>query len=76
MPIKDALNTKACQPRTSEDWVVGKHKRFRASIIVWGISKDLTMLKIRAKLVDLGQAGFVRRNVLWEGGHVRLVLLA
>ena len=31
-------------------------------------------LEIRAKLVDLGLARFVRGNVLWEGDHVRLVL--
>ena len=51
---------------TSEDWVVSK-KRFRASIIVWGMPKDLTMLEIRATLADLGLASFVRGNVLWEG---------
>ena len=71
---KDAVTTKDRQPRTSEDWVVSKRKRFRANIIVWGMSKDLTTLEIRAKLADLGLASFVRGNVLWEGDHVRLVL--
>ena len=61
------------QPRTSEDWVVSKHKRFRANIIVWGMPKDLTTLEIRAKLADLGLASFVRGNVLWEGDNVSLL---
>ena len=67
-------NAKDRQPRTSEDWVVSKHKRFRANIIVWGMPKDLTTFEIRAKLADLGLASFVRGNVLWEGDQVRLVL--
>ena len=71
MPTKNAVTKKDSQPRTSEDWVVSKHKRFRANIIVWGMPKDL---EIRAKLADLGLASFVRGNVLWEGDHVRLVL--
>ena len=74
MPTKNAVTKKDRQPRTSEDWVVSKHKRFRANIIVWGMPKDLTTLEIRAKLADLGLASFVRGNVLWEGDHVRLVL--
>ena len=41
MPTKDAVTKKDRQPRMSEDWVVSKHKRFRASIIVWGMPKDL-----------------------------------
>ena len=74
MPTKNAVTKKYRQPRTSEDWVVSKQKRFRTNIIVWGMPKDLTMLEIRAKLADLGLASFVRENVLWEGDHVRLVL--
>ena len=74
MPTKNAVTKKDRQPRTSEDWVVNKHKRFRANIIVWGMPKDLTTLEIRAKLADLGLVSFVRGNVLWEGDHVRLVL--
>ena len=63
MPTKNALTKKYRQPRTSEDWVVSKHKRCRANIIVCGMSKDLTTLEIRAKLADLGLASFVRGNV-------------
>ena len=74
MPTKNAVTKKDRQPRTSEDWVVSKRKRFRANVIVWGMPKDLTTLKIRAELADLGLASFVRGNVLWEGDHVRLVL--
>ena len=74
MPTKNAVTKKDRQPRTSEDWVVSKHKHFRANIIVWGMPKDLTTLEIRAKLANLGLASFVRGNVLWEGDHVRLVL--
>ena len=70
MPTKDAVTKKDRQPRTSEDWVVSKRKRFRANIIAWGMPKDLTTLEIRAKLADLGLASFVRGNVLWEGDHV------
>ena len=70
MPTKDAVTKKDRQPRTREDWVVSKRKRL-ASIILWGMPKDLTTLEIRAKLADLG---LVSWNVLWEGHHVRLVL--
>ena len=56
MPTKDAVTKKDRQPRTSEDWVVSKCKRFRANIIVWGMPKDLTTLEIRVKLADLGLA--------------------
>ena len=74
IPTKDAVTKKDRQPRTSKDWVVSKHKHFRASIIVWGMPKDLTTLETRAKLADQGLASFVRGNVRWEGDHVRLVL--
>ena len=72
MPTKEAVTKTDHQPRTSEDWVVSKHKRFRANIIVCGMPIDLTTLEIRAKLADLGLA---RGNVLWEGDHFRLFLL-
>ena len=71
MPTKDAVTKIDRQPRTSEDWVVSILER---NIIVWGMSKDLTTLEIRAKLAYLDLASFVRGNVLWEGDHVRLVL--
>ena len=73
MPTKDAVTKKDCQPRTSEDWLVSKRKRFRANIIVWAMPKYLTTLEIRAKLADLGLASFVRGNVLREGDHVSLL---
>ena len=50
------------------------NKRFRANIIVWGFSRDLSTLEIRAKLSDLGLASFAAGKVAWEGDHVRLVL--
>ena len=76
MPTKDAVTKKDRQLRTSEDWVVSKRKRFRANIIVWGMPTDLTTLKIRAKLADLGLASFVWGNVLWDGDHVFLPKIA
>ena len=47
MPTKVVVTKKDRQPRTSEDWVVSKHKRFRANIIVWGMPKDLTVLSLQ-----------------------------
>ena len=38
MPTKNAVTKKDRQPRTSEDWVVSKHKRFR---VVWGMPKGI-----------------------------------
>ena len=43
------------------DWSVAK--RFRVSIIVWGMPKSLCTLQIRAKLADIGLAGFARSSV-------------
>ena len=42
---------------------------------MWGLSSNLSTIKIRAKFSDLGLASFVAGNVVWEGDHVRLVLL-
>ena len=73
LTLGDAVNTSSpwITMRTSEDWTVG---RFRANIIVQGMPRELTMLKIRAKFADLGLVTFLRGKVFWEGGHVRLVL--
>ena len=51
---------------------MSQNKRFRASIIVWGMPKSLSTLEIRAKLADIRLA---RGSVAWEGDHVRLLLL-
>ena len=61
-------------PRMEGTWVVSHNKRFRANIIVWGFSRDLSTLEIRAKLSDLGLSSFAAGKVAWEGDHVRLVL--
>ena len=61
-------------PRTEGTWVVSHNKRFRAYIIIWGFSRDLSTLEIRAKLSDLGLSSFAAGKVAWEGDHVRLVL--
>ena len=53
---------------------MNQNKRFRASIIVWGMPKSLSTLEIRAKLADIGLASFAG-VVYWEGDHVRLLLL-
>ena len=37
--------------------------------------KSLSTLEIRAKLADIGLAGFARCSVAWEGDHVKLLLL-
>ena len=51
MPTRDS---------SEKDWSASQNKRFRANIIVL---ESLSMLEIRAKLADLGLAGF------WEGDH-------
>ena len=60
--------------RTVWTWVVSYKKRFKTPIIVWGFSRDLSMLEIRAKLSDLYLASFVVGKVAWEGDHIGLVL--
>ena len=55
-----------CQPSMDGDWVVSL-ERFRANVILWGMHRDITTLKVRAKLADLGLASFVRGKVAWEG---------
>ena len=47
----------------------------RVNIIVWGLHKELTTLEVRARFADMGLKSFVRGNVLWEGDHIRLVLM-
>ena len=63
------------QSTSENDWSVSQNKRFRASIIIWGMPKSLSTLEIRAKLADIGLASFARGSVAWEGDHVRLLLL-
>ena len=55
-------------PTTKGTRVVSYKKHFSANIRVWGSSRDLSMLEVRAKL------GFVAGNIAWEGDHIRLVL--
>ena len=69
MPTRDEFLVAELQS-TSES--VSQNKRFRASIIVWGMPKSLST---RAKLADIGLASFARGSVAWEGDHVRLLLL-
>ena len=70
----DYLTSDNRSPRVEKDWVVSRKKGFRANIIVWGLSRNLSTLEIRAKFSDLGLVSFVAGNVVWEGDHVRLVL--
>ena len=72
MPIRDEFEL---QSTSENDWSVSQNKRFRASIIVWGMPESLSTLEIRAKLADTGLASFARGSVAWEGDHVRLLLL-
>ena len=74
MPTRDEFLVAELQS-TSENGSVSQNKRFRASIIVWGMPKSLSTLEIRAKLADIGLASFARGSVAWEGDHVRLLLL-
>ena len=69
MPTRDEFLVAELQSTSENDWSVSQNKRFRASIIVWGMPSTL---EIRAKLVD---RGFARGSVAWEGDHVRLLLL-
>ena len=40
--------------------VVSHRKGFRANIILWVMPMDVSMLKVRSKLADLGLASFER----------------
>ena len=55
----DGLNSGNRSPRVEKDWIVSHKKRFRANIIVWGLSRNLSTVEIRAKFSDLGLASFV-----------------
>ena len=76
MPTRDEFLVAELQSTSENDWSVSQNKRFRASIIIWGIPKSLSTLEIRAKLADIGLASFARGSVAWEGDHVRLLLLS
>ena len=75
MPTRDEFLVAESQSTSENDWSSSQNKRFRASIIVWGMPKSLSTLEIRANLADIGLAGFARGSVAWEGDHVRLLLL-
>ena len=64
------------RPRTGKDLVVSHNQRSRVNIIVWGLHKELTTLEVHAKFADMGLESFVRGNVVWEGDHIRLVLIS
>ena len=72
MPTRDEFLVAELQTTSENDWSVSQNKRFRVSIIVWGMPQSLSTLEIRAKLADIG---FARGSVAWEGDHVRLLLL-
>ena len=74
-PTRDEFLVAELQSTSQNDWSVSQNKRFRASIIVRGMPRSLSMLEIRAKLADIGLASFARGSVAWEGDHVRLLLL-
>ena len=57
-----------------EDWekdlVVSNNSQCsKVNIIVWGLHKELTTLGVRAKFAS------GKGTVLWEGDHIRLVLM-
>ena len=74
MPTRDEFLVAELQSTSENDWSVSQNKRFRASIIIWGIPKSLSTLEIRAKLADIGLASFARGSVAWEGDHVSCCL--
>ena len=55
MPTRDEFLVAELQSTSENDWSVSQNKRFRASIIVWGMPKSLSTLEIRAKLADIGE---------------------
>ena len=65
------LYSSATDPQPGNDWDV---TRSRASVILWGMPREVSTLEIRARLDDLELAWFVRGRVFWEGEHVRLIL--
>ena len=42
--------------------------------MVWGFSRDLSTLEVRAKSSDLGLPSFAAGNVAWEEDHIGLLL--
>ena len=74
MPIRYAVFETDPQLNTDTDWAVSRKKGFKASIILWGMPRDASILEIRSRLADVGLVGFARSSVAWEGDHIRLVL--
>ena len=74
MPTRYEFLVAELRSTSENDWSVSQNKRFRASIIVWGMPKSLSTLEIRAKLADIGLASFARGSVAWEGDHVSCCL--
>ena len=60
----DYLTSDNRSPRVEEDWVVSRKKGFRANIIVWDLSRNLSTIEIKAKFSDLGLVSFVAGNVV------------
>ena len=53
---------------------MSRKKGFKASIILWGMPRDASILEIRCKFADVGLVGFARSSVALEDDHIRLVL--
>ena len=74
MPTRYVVFEKDPRLNKDTDWAVSRKKGFKASIILWGMPRDASILEIRSKLADVGLVGFARGSVVWEGDHIRLVL--
>ena len=49
-------------------------RRFRANIIIWGMRKHYSTLKVRTILADANFENLARGKMCWEGNHLRVVL--
>ena len=61
------------QVNSEKEWTVSCSKRYRVSIIVWGMAESLSTLEVRTKLVDMGLVGFTGGHVAWEGDHIVVI---
>ena len=54
MPTRDVFLPAEPQELSENEWSVSQNKRSRASVMVWGMLKSLSVLEIRAKLLEMG----------------------
>ena len=59
---------------TAADWSVSRGRHFRANLIIWGMRKRYSTLKVLTILADADFENLASGKMRWEGDHLCVVL--